>query len=125
MQQKTDVGAWIKETLSRFSLQSPKFFKVWQTAGMLLLLVTGIPEGLKMLYEDMGIDVWTMLPVAVQVLASKTIALAGFVMKFMAMLPVNNANAIVNNSPKLPFTEKKKSEGVDARVGETIQGLNK
>lgn len=100
--------AFFSELYQRFALKSPKFFQYVQAFGVVLMVITGIPELLYQLKTEFGIDLWTMLPGAVQFFASKTIAIAGVLIKLMAKLPVENANHVVNTTNKLPFTEKTK-----------------
>lgn len=107
MKPSNSVKAWLVENYTRLKLKTPKVFQVWQTIGVILLLVTGIPEFLKQLYEETGIDVWTMLPDAVKVLASKTIAVAGLVIKIMSKLHVISTEVAKNNE-NLPYTEANK-----------------
>jgi hypothetical protein len=105
----------LKETYNRFALKSPKFFQHIQAFGVVLLFITGIPDFLFQLKEGFGfealkIDLWSMLPDAVQFFASKTIAIAGALIKLMAKLPVDYDHPEVKKelrrSNKMPYTDK-------------------
>ena len=86
---RTIIGDFLLQIVKRLTLESPKFFKVFQIIGIVASLITGIPEFL----ELFGVH----LPQSIAFFANKTIAIAGSVVVFMATLTVKNPNEILKN----------------------------
>jgi hypothetical protein len=86
---QTVIGDFLLQIIKRLTLESPKFFKVFQIIGIVASLITGIPEFLELI----GVH----LPQSIAFFANKTIAIAGSVVVFMATLTVKNPNEILKN----------------------------
>ena len=86
---QTVIGDFLLQIVKRLTLESPKFFKVFQIIGIVASLITGIPEFLELI----GVH----LPESIAFFANKTIAIAGSIVVFMATLTVKNPNAILKN----------------------------
>jgi hypothetical protein len=106
--QQSDFIAWLRETFKRLALKSPKFFQVYQSIGMIAVVVGFIPDALTFL-EITPTDVMNQ---KIQ-LAMK---IAGAVMWFMAKMPVTDPRKPVDGKTGeaqalhdvMPFTQKVK-----------------
>ena len=86
---QTLIGDFLLQIVKKLSLESPKFFKVFQILGIIASLITGIPEFLELI----GVH----LPESIAFFSNKTIAIAGFIVVFMSNLTVKNPNEILKN----------------------------
>lgn len=112
----TDVGAWVTEFIKRFGLKSPKFFQVWQTIGVVAIGVGFIPDTLEYLNITLNPHWANMLAIVLKA--------AGGALWLMAKLPVNNVSTVIAATDSLPFTEKKKAQGVDIPPTQTVEEIN-
>lgn len=113
----SNFTAWISEFIKRFTFKSPRFFQIVQYAGLIATAVGFIPDAL----------VW--LNITPTDIISKYITLAlkvaGGVTYLIAKLPVSNSSVIADNSTQLPFTQKKKIEGVEPTPEQTLDKIQK
>jgi hypothetical protein len=106
---------WLRETLQRLLLKSPKFFKIWSWFWGAVMFISGIPY----LLTQFGV----VLPEPFASLSNKVAATAGLIGLFMSSMTVKTApvaqteegKAItVLPTGKLPFTEKSEAQEVEA-----------
>ncbi len=112
-----NIPAWFIEFFKRFALKTPKFFQVLQLAGIIATVAGFIPDILVWLSITPNEVVSKYLTVILKV--------AGATTWIVSKLPATNVTAVIDNSNALPFTEKKKVEGVDPPVEKTIESLAK
>lgn len=125
---------FLREMLNRAFTKSPMFFRIWQWASGILLVMTGIPE----LLEQLGVA----LPEPFSTMAIKAVAWASAGMYFMSLFPTQS-NVVAateqgdllkqTDSTKLPFTAKseersetRKDEGMlnpDTKTSQEITEL--
>jgi len=79
------------ELVKRFMADTPWFFRVVRTLGIVVALVTGLPG----LLEGSGLD----LPAAWDAIASKAVSIAAIVGSFIAQLTATSANKKELNFP--------------------------
>jgi pilus assembly protein TadC len=72
--------AFLADLLVRMLKPNPKFFNVLASIGVILTVITGIPE----LLINSGVE----LPEPFEVLASKFVSIIGLVIFFISQLPV-------------------------------------
>ena len=109
----SNFSTWFSEMFKRFGLDSPKYFKIWQTIGLVAIGISFIPDALSYYHIALTGTAGIVLSVALKA--------GGAALKFMGMLPVSNANAVIDISNKLPFTENAKATGTDKSVDATVR----
>jgi len=76
------------ELINRITLESPKFFKKWQTIGAYFVgsgfTLAGVPKAFKMMMPESTIDLSLVYTIA------SYIVLTGFIICAMAKMPVEN-----------------------------------
>ena len=100
MEKQTALIAFLKETINRFGLKSPKFFQVYQMIGLVLTGIGFIP------------DIITWLDLTPTPIVSKYVSLAvkvaGGIMWLMAKIPVQNATKEIEKfDTDMPFSKQK------------------
>lgn len=83
------VVKFFTELLKRLMAETPWFFKVIRTIGIVAALITGVPA----LLESSGV----VLPEALHILANKIVSIAAMVSVFVAQLTVTTEAKKENN----------------------------
>lgn len=115
MEQRSDIMAFLQETIQRMAAKSPVFFQVYQAIGKYASLITGIPLFLQQIQLATGMSI--SLPEVVNSWVIRAIFWAGVVMWWMAKMPVKDPSKPTdkndNELPKsqvMPFTVQKQND---------------
>jgi len=133
MNENNPLLLFLQEIFKRLNSKSPRFFKIWQWIAAATSAVTGLPGFLAMFS--------IRLPVPLDALANKTVAIAAAASWFIARMPVQSPaitvtqdGALLKKSDEraIPFTaqsEKKDAlqQGLagSATLKEVINSTNK
>jgi len=108
---------WLRETLERLFMKSPKFFKIWQLISTLTMIISGVPY----ILTALGVH----LPEPFSTLSNKVVTFCGATALLMSSLTVKTdpvaqteeGKAItVLPTDKLPFTKKTEAKEVQDKV---------
>lgn len=112
---------WLQETLNRFFIKRPEYFKYWGVISNFLMLLSGLPYLIQGVAWVFGFEV----PGIVDIMANKLAFGIGIGLKMMTMLTVKSpavaqteeGSAVkVTDEKKFPFTSQAEKKDVDETV---------
>ena len=112
----SDVKVFLSELWKRFGLKSPKYFRIWNKVGY-VFATSGLLPTASTKILSISIPQYPWL--------EGILTGIGLGIVFLAQQTVVNAGVISGQTGQLPFTEKKKLQGVDPTPLETLNQLNK
>jgi hypothetical protein len=108
---------WLRESLQRLFMKSPRFFKIWQLISSLTMLLSGVPYILTALGVNLPEPLSTMSNKIVTYCAATALFMSSLTVKSPPVGQTEEGKAVtVLPTDKLPFTQK--SEAID--VAKTV-----